>query len=50
MLRRKLSLAAALVTATALSLTARSGGETPAADLTTVSIMAPFLESPAAQC
>jgi len=46
MLRRKLSLAAAVVTATALSLTACSGGgDAPAADLTSVSIMAPFLEA-----
>src|SRR4051794_32236395 len=45
MIRRKLSLAAAVVTATALTLSACSGGGTPAADLTSVSIMAPFLEA-----
>lgn len=46
MINRKLSLAAAVVTATALTLTACSGGgEAPAADLTKVSIMAPFLEA-----
>src|SRR5690349_12311074 len=46
MIRRKLSLAAAVVTATALTLTACSGGgDAPAADLTSVSIMAPFLEA-----
>src|SRR6478735_6883583 len=45
MIHRKLTLAAAVVTATALSLTACSGGNAPAADLTSVSIMAPFLEA-----
>ena len=45
MIRRKLSLAAAVVTATALTLTACSGGEAPAADTTKISIMAPFLEA-----
>lgn len=46
MIRRKLTLAAAVVTATAFSLTACSGGgDAPAADLTSVSIMAPFLEA-----
>ncbi|MDR6504987.1 hypothetical protein [Arthrobacter oryzae] len=43
--RRKLSLAAAVVTATALTLTACSGGEAPAADTSKISIMAPFLEA-----
>lgn len=46
MINRKFSLAAAVVTATALTLTAcGGGGEAPAADLTKVSIMAPFLEA-----
>jgi putative aldouronate transport system substrate-binding protein len=45
MIRRKLSLAAAVVTATALSLTACSGGEAPAADPSKITIMAPFLEA-----
>ena len=46
MIRRKLTLAAAVVTVSALSLTACSGGgNEPAADLTSVSIMAPFLEA-----
>ena len=45
MIRRKLTLAAAVVTATAMSLTACSGGEAPAADITSISIMAPFLEA-----
>ena len=45
MIRRKLSLAAAVVTATALTLTACSGGEAPAADTSKITIMAPFLEA-----
>lgn len=45
MIRRKLSLAAAVVTAAALTLTACSGGEAPAADSSKISIMAPFLEA-----
>lgn len=45
MIRRKLSLAAAVVTTTALTLTACGAGEAPATDLTSVSIMAPFLEA-----
>ena len=43
MIRRKLSLAAAVVIATALTLTACSGGEAPAADTSKISLMAPFL-------
>jgi putative aldouronate transport system substrate-binding protein len=45
MISRKLSLAAAVVTATALTLTACGAGEAPATDLTSVRIMAPFLEA-----
>ncbi|MEE2522220.1 extracellular solute-binding protein [Pseudarthrobacter sp. J75] len=46
MITRKTSLAAAVLTAAALTLTACGGGGTPAAaDLTKVSIMAPYLEA-----
>ena len=45
MIRRKISLAAAVVTATALTLTACGGGETQSADISTVNVMAPFLEA-----
>ena len=45
MITRKLSLAAAVVTAAALTLTACGAGETQSADLTKISIMAPFLEA-----
>ena len=45
MITRKLSLAAAVVTATALTLTACGAGETQSADLATINVMAPFLEA-----
>jgi putative aldouronate transport system substrate-binding protein len=45
MITKKLSLAAAVLTATALTLTACGGGETAAADSSKISIMAPFLEA-----
>lgn len=45
MIRRRMSLAAAVVTATALTLTACGGGETQSADISTVNVMAPFLEA-----
>ncbi|WP_066294159.1 extracellular solute-binding protein [Arthrobacter sp. B6] len=45
MITRKLSLAAAVVTATALTLTACGAGETQSADLSTINVMAPFLEA-----
>lgn len=45
MITRKLSLAAAVVTVTALTLTGCGAGETQSADLTKISIMAPFLEA-----
>src|SRR5215218_205718 len=45
MIRRRISLAAAVVTATALTLTACGGGETQSADISTVNVMAPFLEA-----
>ncbi|HCN23637.1 MAG TPA: ABC transporter substrate-binding protein [Arthrobacter bacterium] len=45
MIMRKLTLAAAVVTVTALSLTACGGGETAAVDSSKISIMAPFLEA-----
>ena len=38
-------LAAAVVTATALTLTACGAGETKSADLTAINVMAPFLEA-----
>ena len=43
MIPRKLSLAAAVATAAALTLTACGGGEAPAADSKTVTMMAPYL-------
>jgi putative aldouronate transport system substrate-binding protein len=43
MIRRKLSLAAAVATAAALTLTACGGGEAPAADSGKVTMMAPYL-------
>ncbi|MGM9471301.1 extracellular solute-binding protein [Pseudarthrobacter sp. YS3] len=45
MINRKLSLAAAVVSAAALTLTACGGGETQSADLSTIKMMAPFLEA-----
>ncbi|MBT2514532.1 extracellular solute-binding protein [Arthrobacter sp. ISL-30] len=43
--RRKITLATAVVVAAALGLTACGGGEAPAADSKSISIMAPFLEA-----
>ncbi len=43
--RKKPTLAAAVVVSAALALTACGGGEQPAADMKSISIMAPFLEA-----
>ncbi|MGK3957498.1 extracellular solute-binding protein [Arthrobacter sp. R4] len=45
MITRKLSLTAAVATATALTFTACGAGETKSADLSTINVMAPFLEA-----